>query len=128
MGAIHHPNRRNSMATFNLIKAFQDFWYAEVTGSVVTDLPQKFRPNTLEGEAIVSATILPRQPGRVRFQGTWWPARCEQELTLLAGEVVYVVGRENITLLVQPIRWLEADLAQSVLPATPVLPLLNLSA
>lgn len=116
------------MATFNLIKAFQDFWYAEVEGSVVTDLPQKFRPNALEGEAIVSEKILPGQPGRVRFQGTWWPARCEQDLTLLAGEVVYVVGRENITLLVQPIRWLEADLAQSALPATPVLPLLNLSA
>ena len=56
----------------------------------------------LEREAIVDQTIQPGRSGRVRFQASWWPARCEQEITLLPGEIVYVVGIHNITLLVEP--------------------------
>ncbi|MDF0553031.1 NfeD family protein [Kamptonema sp. UHCC 0994] len=53
-------------------------------------------------EAIVDEPIYPRRSGRVYFQATWWPARCEQEITLEPGEIVYVVGIYNITLLVSP--------------------------
>jgi membrane protein implicated in regulation of membrane protease activity len=51
--------------------------------------------------AIVEEEIRPNQPGRVRFQSSWWPAKCEQQITLKPGEVVHVVGLENITLIVE---------------------------
>ncbi|MCT7982222.1 NfeD family protein [Laspinema sp. A4] len=52
--------------------------------------------------AIVDETIVPYFGGRVRFQHSWWPALCPHQITLSPGEVVYVVGRHNITLLVEP--------------------------
>lgn len=51
--------------------------------------------------AIVEEEIKPNQPGRVRFQSSWWPAKCVREITLKPGEVVHVVGLENITLIVE---------------------------
>ncbi|TAG55458.1 MAG: hypothetical protein EAZ28_22360 [Oscillatoriales cyanobacterium] len=42
-------------------------------------------------EAVVDESIYPNQTGRVRFQGSWWPARCDR---------VYVIGVDKITLLV----------------------------
>ena len=53
------------------------------------------------GEAIVSDEIKPDQKGRVSFRGSWWPARCEQEIVLLPGDMVEVVGIQDITLLVR---------------------------
>ncbi|MCT7963725.1 NfeD family protein [Laspinema sp. D1] len=53
--------------------------------------------------AIVDETIVPYFGGRVRFQNSWWPALCLHHITLGPGEVVSVVGRHNITLLVEPI-------------------------
>jgi len=57
----------------------------------------------LTGEAKVSETIVgPYQEGRVYFRGTWWPARCEQFVTLKPGDTVQVIDMSNITLLVEP--------------------------
>ncbi|TAG21267.1 MAG: hypothetical protein EAZ39_04990 [Oscillatoriales cyanobacterium] len=44
-------------------------------------------------EAVVDESIYPNQTGRVRFQGSWWPARCDRD-------TVYVIGVDKITLLV----------------------------
>lgn len=63
---------------------------------------QKDINDNFNEEAIVDEAIYPRRSGRVYFQATWWPARCEQEITLEPGEIVYVVGIYNITLLVSP--------------------------
>lgn len=56
-----------------------------------------------QGQATVSDTISPGKAGRVRFKGSWWPAKCTQHLTMYPGDVVQVIGVKNITLIVEPI-------------------------
>jgi membrane protein implicated in regulation of membrane protease activity len=51
--------------------------------------------------AIVEEEIKPNQSGSVRFQSSWWPAKCLREITLQPGEVVRVVRLDNITLIVE---------------------------
>lgn len=53
-------------------------------------------------KAVVAKTIQPYKTGRIQFQGSWWFARCDSEITLYPGETVRVIGRQNITLLVEP--------------------------
>ena len=56
------------------------------------------------GKAKVSQTIVgPEREGRVYFRGTWWPARCDEFVTLKPGEPVQVIDMNNITLLVEPV-------------------------
>ncbi|MEC4984956.1 MAG: NfeD family protein [Oscillatoria sp. PMC 1068.18] len=62
-----------------------------------------------QGKAVVDEEIRPEQKGRVRFRGSWWPALCEQEIIISSGEVVKVVGRCNITLLVEPLTMQQAQ-------------------
>ncbi|WP_293135118.1 NfeD family protein [Microcoleus sp. bin38.metabat.b11b12b14.051] len=52
-------------------------------------------------KAIVEEEIRPQQSGRVRFQSSWWPAKCDRQITLKPGDVVRVVGLDNITLIVE---------------------------
>ena len=52
-------------------------------------------------KAIVDEEIRPNESGRVRFQNSWWPAKCDLDLTFEPGEVVRVVGIDNITLIVE---------------------------
>jgi tetratricopeptide (TPR) repeat protein len=54
------------------------------------------------GQAIVEQAILPDRTGRVRFKASRWSARCDQPLTIAPGELVDVIGVQNITLLVEP--------------------------
>ncbi|MEG4021468.1 NfeD family protein [Microcoleus sp. B3-A4] len=52
-------------------------------------------------KAIVDEEIRPNESGRVRFQNSWWPAKCDLDLTFEPGDVVRVVGIDNITLIVE---------------------------
>ena len=52
-------------------------------------------------KAIVDEEIRPNECGRVRFQNSWWPAKCDRNLTFGPGDVVRVVGIDNITLIVE---------------------------
>ena len=54
------------------------------------------------GQAIVEQAISPDRAGRVRFKASRWFARCEQPLAIAPGELVDVIGVQNITLLVEP--------------------------
>ena len=55
--------------------------------------------------ALVDEEITADQPGRVKFQTTYWPAILfrDYSITLYPGEEIAVVGRQGITLLVQPL-------------------------
>lgn len=55
------------------------------------------------GEAIVSARIAYRKPGRIYYKGSWWKAQCHlRDVVLEPGAVVRVVGRQIIVLCVEP--------------------------
>lgn len=53
-------------------------------------------------KAIVDEEIRPGDCGRVHFQNSWWSAKCDLEMTFQRGELVNVLGIDNITLLVWP--------------------------
>lgn len=53
--------------------------------------------------AIVDVTIQPDVGGRVRYQGSFWPAESSQGNNILKGKYVKVIGRNNITLLVEEV-------------------------
>jgi uncharacterized protein (DUF697 family) len=58
------------------------------------------------GTGIVEKTITPTQPGRIKYQASYWPARLyskDEQVTLLPDDPVSVVGRQGITLLVVPV-------------------------
>jgi membrane protein implicated in regulation of membrane protease activity len=54
-------------------------------------------------EAIVTQAIAPGRKGQVKFQGSWWTARCSQDITLRPGNLVRVIDRQLITLYVEPV-------------------------
>lgn len=51
----------------------------------------------LSNEAIVTQTIQPGVAGQVKFQGSWWTARCELGVVIKPGQKVYVVARLSST-------------------------------
>ncbi|XGW00026.1 MAG: NfeD family protein [Leptolyngbya sp. BL-A-14] len=94
------------MIAFNSIQAFSAFLFdapVDKTAKSYTSYTKE-TDTSYRGRAIVSEIITPRSRGRVYFQGSWWLAQCEQDITLAVDEVVQVIGRQNITLLVRPMR------------------------
>jgi membrane-bound ClpP family serine protease len=53
-------------------------------------------------EGIVTRKIQPGVVGQVQFRGTWWNARCDRDVTLMPGQVVFVMNRTGNTLYVEP--------------------------
>ncbi|HHP7245811.1 MAG TPA: NfeD family protein [Elainellaceae cyanobacterium] len=56
------------------------------------------------GEAVVEDMIFIGQTGRVQYDGSSWPARCNYPTIVYPGTRVRVIGRKNITLLIEPIQ------------------------
>lgn len=54
-------------------------------------------------DGVVTIDILPSCQGQVKFAGGWWSAKCSQARTLTKGTLVSVIGRDNITLIVEPL-------------------------
>ncbi len=92
------------MTAFNPIKVLSALLFEDTPRCEEVTPARTGSSQSIRKWAIVSSTIVPFQGGRVQFQGSWWPARCDQEITLLPGDIVQVIGRQNITLLVQPVR------------------------
>ena len=67
------------------------------------DAPQTEADSIELEEAVVDSAITPGKPGRVKYRGSWWSARTESNVTLNPEDTVVVVGRKNITLLVDPL-------------------------
>jgi membrane protein implicated in regulation of membrane protease activity len=80
---------------FNLIEFF--------AGKKPSSRFQDCNFRNLRGAATVDELIQPGNPGRVKFQGTWWSAQCDLGFVLLPGQLVQVVGVDNITLIVEPV-------------------------
>ena len=81
-----------------------DFFSAE-TGSEVTG--QGFRlvpsqPGIVSAEAVIDRVVHPGKEWRVRYQASFWKARAAgPHLDLEPGDRVRVVGRQNLSLLIQ---------------------------
>lgn len=58
---------------------------------------------TMSREAIVDETIMPNKIGRIRYRGSVWNAKCLQEIAINPEEIVYVVGNDGITLIVDTV-------------------------
>lgn len=68
---------------------------------------QREEPVRSTTEAKVLMDILPREVGRVIYEGSSWQARCEdQTRTIAIGDKVYVIRQEGTTLIVVPENWL----------------------
>lgn len=78
--------------------------------------------NNLQQEAIVTATIYPYRYGQVSYQGSWWLAHCHQPITLLPDTLVWVIQREGIRLLVDPIEFTESVPTEAFFTSTPSTP------
>jgi membrane protein implicated in regulation of membrane protease activity len=59
--------------------------------------------NYSENIAVVEKAIVPSYKGRVRYQGISWLAQCEKNIEIASEDRVFVVGRRNITLIVEPL-------------------------
>ncbi|MBD2459911.1 NfeD family protein [Oscillatoria sp. FACHB-1407] len=94
---------------FNPLKTLESLFSSSDTQTVPNFSAPLFGVNATDKErqALVDQPIQPGAPGRVKFQGSWWPARCEKNLRLMQGEIVRVVGVRNITLLVEPVSSLQ---------------------
>ncbi|WP_071516949.1 NfeD family protein [Geitlerinema sp. PCC 9228] len=56
-----------------------------------------------QGEAIVEEAIALGKPGRVYFRGSWYPARCCQNVVMQVGQRVIGIGRSGIEMVVEPL-------------------------
>ncbi|MEO0405868.1 MAG: NfeD family protein [Cyanobacteria bacterium P01_A01_bin.135] len=56
----------------------------------------------IDSNALVDREITANQSGWVKYSGSWWRARCSEPITILPGTAVRITGREDLTLVVEP--------------------------
>ncbi len=79
---------------------------AIVLRGLVSRKPQSQQWQT---EAEVTEIIPPGRTGEVAYEGTLWKAKCDiADLRIPKGELVNVVGRQGNTLIVIPLRMIDA--------------------
>ncbi|MEM9539250.1 MAG: NfeD family protein [Cyanobacteria bacterium P01_E01_bin.42] len=66
-----------------------------------TDRSPENKFDLWKGNAIVTEAIHPDRRGRVQFRGSWWFARGVAALNVAPGAWVNVIGRDEMTLLVE---------------------------
>jgi len=54
-------------------------------------------------KSVISESLNSGDFGRVEHSGSTWQARAEGDQTILKGELVKIIGRDNITWIVQKI-------------------------
>jgi membrane protein implicated in regulation of membrane protease activity len=67
----------------------------------IQDFPKSNYSEILREIATVTDAISPNKPGRIRYQGSWWPALCIGDEAILAGATVRVIEIVNITCIVE---------------------------
>jgi membrane protein implicated in regulation of membrane protease activity len=92
--------------------------FRRVTRTLMQILPLGWEEDPHEIEAIVFDLIPPHCTGYIKFQGSWWRARCLQQISLEPGTVVRVVDRESLTLIVEPLYHYESSFNLTV-PSNP---------
>lgn len=55
------------------------------------------------GNGIIDQVVTPEQLFRIKFSGSYWSAKTINPYVLHPGDFVRVIGRQSITLLVEPI-------------------------
>jgi membrane protein implicated in regulation of membrane protease activity len=91
---------------FNLMSFFKNLLSTNTQASVrnfFDEMPSLSDYTDSDHKAIVTRSIQPGRSGQVKFQGSWWTAWCNQEVILVPGQSVYVIGRRNISLYVEPV-------------------------
>jgi membrane protein implicated in regulation of membrane protease activity len=59
-------------------------------------------PRNHLGSGVIDTVIHQKQSWRVKFKGSYWFACTDDEVTLLPGTLVRVIGYRNISLIVEP--------------------------
>ncbi len=86
------------------------FYLVTLRFLVIRFVPSESRKENIDEDKEVIGTIVeiiadidPGELGRVEYSGSSWQVRAEREQTFLKGEKVKIIGRDNITWIVQKI-------------------------
>ena len=72
---------------------------------IATSRANIYVANYINAEATVVETIFPNKKGRIKLFDIYWPAKIHSYITtaIAPGEIVYVIDRDGINLIVQPL-------------------------
>lgn len=65
---------------------------------------RKLNSTNMSEEGVVDEVVHQGREWRIQFQASYWTARSHHLITLVPGDLVRIIGRDNITLLVESVR------------------------